>query len=276
MLRSLIVLLAALAAFAASPVTPVRPTVPNFRDTTIRIRETRGLSHPMVHAYYFKGPRERTEISPDGAKLMAASTSIMQCDLRTIIHLNPASKTYTLFVDSEPRVPSKTVRVRPQFADGPIVSVTMDSVDTGERRQVAGYEARHLKSTITIDASKDASTLPGKIVLDTWYLGLPAETCHEPIPRSLAPIFMGMFKVGPTGRRDHFEIKYTGAETTGLILEERSTQREGGNVILNKTELLEVSEQPLDESLFEIPPDYTQHERPQPRSGVTAAPPDMQ
>ena len=261
-----------LAAFGAVPVIPVRPTVPNFRDLTIKIRETRGLSHPMLHTFYFKGPRERTEIGPDGAKLMAPSTTIMQCDQRTIIHLNPSLKTYTIFVNSEPRTPSKTVRVRPQLPDGPIVNVTMDSVDTGERRQLAGYEARHLKSTITIDPSKDASTLPGKIVLDSWYLDLPAENCHEPISRSLSPIFMGMYKIGPTGHRDHFEIKYTGAETTGLILEERSTRREGGNVILGKTELLEVSEQPLDESLFEVPSDYTKHEQPQPRSGVVLSP----
>ena len=59
---SLLILLATL----ASVPTTIRPTVPNFRDLTIKIRETRGLSHPMVHAYYFKGPRERTEILPEG------------------------------------------------------------------------------------------------------------------------------------------------------------------------------------------------------------------
>ena len=261
-----------LAAFGAVPVTPVRPIVPNFRDLTIKVRETRGLSHPMVHNYYFKGPRERTQIGPDGAKLIGPTTMIMQCDQRTFIHLNPASKTYTIFVNPEPRPSSRIVRVRPQLPDGPIVKVTMDSVDTGERRQVAGYEARHIKSTITIDPGKDAYTLPGKIVLDTWYLDIAGEYCHEPMARSLAPIFMGMYKVGPTGHRDRFEIKRTGAETTGLILEERSTQREGGNVILNKTELLEVSEQPLDESLFEVPADYTKREHPQPRSGMVPAP----
>jgi hypothetical protein len=89
-------------------------------------------------------------------------------------------------------------------------------------------------------------------------------------PRSLASIFMGMFKVGPTGRPDHFDITFTGVQPTGFILEERSTQREGGNVILNKTELLEVSEQPLDESLFDIPPDYTQEQRPQPKIRLAA------
>ena len=59
---SLLILLATLATVP----TTIRPMVPNFRDLTIKIRETRGLSHPMVHAYYFKGPRERTEIIPEG------------------------------------------------------------------------------------------------------------------------------------------------------------------------------------------------------------------
>ena len=164
------------------------------------------------------------------------------------------------------------MRIRPQLPDGPDVNVTMDSVDTGERRQVAGFEARHLKSTITIQPSKDASTLPGKVQLDTWYLDLPGESCHESIPRSMASIFGGLYKVGPTGHRDHFVIQYTGVQPTGLIIEERSTQKEGGNTILSKTELLDVSEETLDESLFEIPPDYSQRQRPRPKTGIVPAP----
>jgi hypothetical protein len=40
-------------------------------------------------------------------------------------------------------------------------------------------------------------------------------------------------------------------------------QRQAGNTIVNKTELLEVSDQPLDESLFEVPPDYVPREKPE-------------
>ena len=263
--------LAILAIFAAplAAASPVHRVVPNFRDLTIKLRETHGLSHAMIHTSYFKGPRERKEILPEGAKLMGPGSSILQCDLRTVIHLRPNSKTYTSFSGPTERDPSRPVRVRPQ-PEGPIVNLTMDSVDTGERRTVAGYEARHLKSTITIQPSKDAATQPGKVQLDTWYLDLPGESCLDAQPRSLSSIFMGMFKVGPTGRPDHFDITYTGVQPTGFILEERSTQREGGNVILNKTELLEVSEQPLDESLFEIPPDYTQKQRPLPNIRIAA------
>jgi hypothetical protein len=57
-----------------------------------------------------------------------------------------------------------------------------------------------------------------------------------------------------------------------LIIEERSTQKEGGNTISSKIEPLDVSEETLDESLFEIPSDYSQHQRPTPRMGTVAAP----
>jgi hypothetical protein len=89
----------------------------------------------------------------------------------------------------------------------------------------------------------------------------------------MASIFGGLYKVGPTGHPDHFAIQYTGVQPTGLIIEERSTQKEGGNTILSKTELLEVSEGTLDESLFEIPPDYSQHKSPRPKMGIVPAAP---
>jgi hypothetical protein len=46
-------------------------------------------------------------------------------------------------------------------------------------------------------------------------------------------------------------------------VEETAKQRQAGNTIVNKTELVEVSDQPLDESLFEVPPDYVLKEKPE-------------
>ncbi len=46
----------------------------------------------------------------------------------------------------------------------------------------------------------------------------------------------------------------------GLIIEETANERSAGNVIVDKTELIESSDQPLDESLFEVPPDFTPHQ----------------
>ena len=55
---------------------------------------------------------------------------------------------------------------------------------------------------------------------------------------------------------DHPIFKILGTPPHGLVVEETAKQRQAGTVIVNKTELLEVSDQPLDEALFEVPPDY--------------------
>jgi hypothetical protein len=249
---SLLVLLAALAAAPA-----VQSVVPSFRDLTIKIRETRGINPPMATAWYFKGPRERSEHYAEGTQHVGGyNASIMQCDLRTIIHLNKSEKTYTSFrngaVDHDG---SRPTRLRPLPTE-PDVTVTMDSVDTGERRQVAGYEARHIKSTVTITPSKGAATKPGKVVLDTWYLDLPGLYCLEGnTPRHLDPLVMRLIR--PQGVHDRIVVNYAGVVPSGFVIEENGTQRVGRNVIVNKTELLEVSDQPLDDSLFEVPPDYS-------------------
>ncbi len=267
---SLLILLATLATVP----TTIRATVPNFRDLTIKIRETRGLSHPMVHAYYFKGPRERTEIIPEGGIVTGFSATLMQCDLRAVVHLNPSSKSY--IVSNGPaadRSPIGPMRIRPQLPDGPDVNVTMDSI--GYWRAPSGVRFRSPPPQEHHCHSAQQRRLYTARQGPTRYLvSRPArESCHESIPRSMASIFGGMYKVGPTGHRDHFVVQYTGVQPTGLIIEERSTQKEGGNTILSKTELLGVSEETLDESLFEIPPDYSQHQSPRPKMGTVAAPP---
>jgi hypothetical protein len=63
--------------------------------------------------------------------------------------------------------------------------------------------------------------------------------------------------------RDHLTFKILGTPPRGLVVEETAKQRQAGNTIVNKTELLEVSDQPLDEALFEVPPDYVLRERPE-------------
>jgi hypothetical protein len=84
MLRaSVLVFIAVLAAPAQS-----KWTVPSFHDLIIKMRATRGLSHPMVTTWYFKGPRERNELLPDGSLSGQPFTaSIMQCDLHTQVRL---------------------------------------------------------------------------------------------------------------------------------------------------------------------------------------------
>jgi hypothetical protein len=267
MLRaSVLAFIAVLAAPAQS-----KWVVPSFHDLTIKTRETRGLSHPMVTTWYFKGPRERNELLPDGSlNRQPFTASIMQCDLRTQIRLFEHTKTYISLVDhsrdtdrdaEEARRRKRPPRPQPVF--GPEVTVTSDSVDTGERRPIGTYEARRVKTTLTIEPSKEAASKPGRVEIDGWYLDLPGLYCHEDSTRENGPPIAGWLMLVRGSIRDHVIFKILGTPPRGLVVEETAKQRQAGNTIVNKTELVEVSDQPLDESLFEVPPDYVLKEKPE-------------
>jgi hypothetical protein len=258
-----------LAVFTVLAAAPAKSNwvVPNFHDLMIKTRATRGLSNPMTTAWYFKGPRQRTEhLLEASLNRLPFVANIMQCDLRTHVLLLEHTKTYTSFVvPAEDRERTRLHPAPPKPPTGTDVNVTSDSVDTGERRQIGSYEAHRIKTTITIVPGKDAATKPGKVEIDGWYLDLPGLNCHEDSPRegeNVPPVAEWMMLVRG-GLHDHLIFKNQGTPPRGLAVEESSTQTQAGNTIINKTELLEASDQPLDEALFEVPPDYVPREKPE-------------
>jgi hypothetical protein len=52
-------------------------------------------------------------------------------------------------------------------------------------------------------------------------------------------------------------FKRLGTAPRGFAVEEATTKNEGERVFVTKIELLEISEKLLDESLFEVPADYS-------------------
>jgi len=97
------------------------------------------------------------------------------------------------------------------------------------------------------------------IEIDGWYLDLPGLNCRDNAAREERPL--GDWLMTTRGGHDHLVFKHLGITPRGLVLEETATHKQGGNVVVNKTELLQISEQPLDESLFEVPPDYKPAEK---------------
>ncbi|HUM05260.1 MAG TPA: hypothetical protein VLT90_07355 [Terriglobales bacterium] len=194
---------------------------------------------------------------------MPMSIGIQQCDLRTVYRLHPFMKSYIKMT-----VPERQ-RERPQDEippleqlqmrnlNGPDVTITVDAVDTGDRRQMGSYEARRVKTTITVEPSKRATTKPGTMQVDGWYLDLKGVACFERDTQQPVDVNKIVFEV--VRNHDHPIVRLLGNAPSGFAVEQNSTRKEGGNVILGKIELLEFSEQPLDPSLFEPPPDYTQH-----------------
>jgi len=232
---------------------PAKPTdvVPDFRDLTIKTHATMDSRHGLVMTWYFKGPRMRSEMQDPDSTNWVAHANIYQCDQGTRIFLNESSKTY----NSSPADPLEMRAKAPPASEIPLsggeVTVTTDSVDTGERRQVGSYQARHVKTTITVEPGPGAVSHKSTTEIDGWYLDLPGLYCQE-----IGKGKMGWSTAWP-GRRDRIVFKQIGAAARGFAIEETNTKSERGRVSVQKTELLEVSEKPLHESLFEVPPGYS-------------------
>jgi hypothetical protein len=155
--------LIALAVFAvAQSVSGLNVAVPDFRDLTITTRRTHGeRSAPAItEIVLLKGARERREqiIQRRGLGEADHNITINQCDKRQVIHLNSKTKLYgaARFGDWPGHV--KRLRPIPQPEQtGAEVEITIDSVDTGQRRQVGNYIARRVTMTRKVDPSSGAT-----------------------------------------------------------------------------------------------------------------------
>jgi hypothetical protein len=246
---SLLVLFAILAAIPAKP----SDAVPDFRDLTIKTRSTMVTGHNPVTTWYFKGPRMRSEMQYPGSTNSVALTNIYQCDQGVRIFFDENSKTYHS-VPADPARISTTGSSVPKIPppSGGEVTVTIDSVDTGERRQVGSYQARHVKTTVTVEPGPEAVTRKSTTEIDGWYIDLPGLYCQDNDAKR-----MGWSTAWSGGRRDRVLFKRLGTAPRGFAIEETTTKSEGERVFVTKIELLEISEKPLDESLFEVPPGYS-------------------
>jgi hypothetical protein len=155
-------LLAAL--FAAQP----QSGVPNVGDLKITTRRTSG-SLTWTETTYFKGPRQRH----DSSATEDTFTTILDCHDRRRIMIHRGARTYAAMpvesIHEHIARLSRTARSNPlPEATGPEVVTTIDAVDTGERRQHGRYTARHVVTTITVEAAPGAQTRSTIQKRDGW------------------------------------------------------------------------------------------------------------
>jgi hypothetical protein len=134
--------------------------VPNFSDLAIKTRHTSGDQLSEVRALYLKGSRQRTESvveKPARADAINSAAS-WQCDEKRHLFLNRRDKIYNSSVIEDRSGQLKKPRpVSLSQMSGAEVIVTIDSVDTGERRQFEHYTARHVKVKTKFEPGPGAS-----------------------------------------------------------------------------------------------------------------------
>ena len=211
-----------------------------------------------------KGARERSETVMGGmGSYSFTQVNITQCDLKRTIQISDRAKKYVItpMETGEPiaattpnkQVPASTTPAR----TGGVVNYITSNVDTGERKQMFGFNARHIKSSITTDASPNSCN-PGKrrIDRDGWYIDLSVEfSCNTDRPATMQnPRQPG------TPCRDKVVYKNEGTAKLGYPLVETVTiYGDNGQVMVTQTkEVVELSRATLDPALFDIPAGYTE------------------
>ena len=222
-------------------------------DTKIKMRQTSG-GQTYENTSYIKGKRQRSETS--GGQMVV----IQQCDLRRNIQIMPAAQAYMIQPYDQPTTsttPNNTTPSQPAaVTKGGVVTSTVTTKDTGERKQILGYTARHIITTMQMKSSPDAcSTVDTKMEVDGWYIDAAfALDCD------MSRAYTNYTPKASGGCRDRYETKTIGLAKKGFPVWEKTTMfgPNGAESFSTTNEVLEFSQATLDASLFDIPEGYRQ------------------
>ncbi len=213
----------------------------------------------MQSTTMIKGQRERSETSVSSGTYTMTTVNLTQCDMRRTIQINDKARKYLITPMDDGTSSRSTSTGAPSTAApatrGGVVAVTVNAVDTGERKEMMGFTARRFKRTTMMESSPDAcSQTKMKIETDGWYINLEyGLSCPSNQSSSTSTTASG-------GCRDRYTYKTTGPAHIGFPLQETTTMYgPDGSVTMTMTkEVVEISRQPLDAALFDIPAGYTQ------------------
>lgn len=223
-----------------------------FADTKVKIRQTMS-GQTYENTTYIKGKRQRAEQNMGETQMV----TITQCDLKRSLQIMPVSKTY--MVDSwetAQTVPTTTTTktVSVPTTKGGVVTSTVTIKDTGERKKMFGYEARHLIITMETASSPDAcQKTKSKMETDGWYIDAAfGVDCEMERHASYSA------KNATGGCQDKYEMKQVGAGKRGYPLYEKMTMfdENGKESFSTISEVLEFSKATLEDALFDVPADY--------------------
>jgi hypothetical protein len=270
-----------------------------FADLKIKTRTT-VMGHTTESTVYIKGARERREMSFGGN---FTSTTITQCDAhRYITEMANRCTSSQMGANGETACPE-----RPQMGamgqsggrggmfggmfgrgqqqqqseedqgpprKGGVVTITRNVSDTGERQDMFGYKARHIKTTMAMESSPDACNQSHtKIETDGWYADInPSFSCGDEGVRAMS-CGAGAMGGGSAPRcQDRIVMKgsLTGGITGGLgyPLKQTTAIISDKGTFTTETEVTELSSVTLDSALFDAPPDCRSIELP---PGIAAA-----
>jgi len=222
-----------------------------------------------------KGQRERDETNMAIGGMNIRQVNITQCDLKRTIQINDSSRKYmiTPMESDDSGGAGGGGNVGPATAGGTsrrggVVTMIVNTTDTGERKEMFGFTARHLKRTTMMQSSPDACQQQKmKIETDGWYINLEyGLNCGG--SGSERPPQMG--RTAPQGCRDRYQFQRTGPANLGFALIETTTMYgdDDQSMFSSSKEVVELTRQPQDAALFDVPAGYTEARSQQEMAGT--------
>lgn len=227
---------------------------------------------------YLKGKRQREEMNHvlrDGKQFSVAY--LEQCDLKRFVWLDLDNKRYAFHTGglpmgaamafNEPQVQANQELVEKARARSKgVLSETTTVVDTGERREMFGFTARHLKTLTTWEPQPKHCNGPElRRETDGWYIDLLyGIDCSPDLSGSITRGYSldgKCFSEYLFKRNYWLERKRHGPASLGYpLLEITKWTPVKDEENITRTEVLELSTDELSSSLFEVPDGFAQVE----------------
>ena len=223
-----------------------------FADVKVKFKQTvSGQSYE--NTTYIKGKRQRSE-SMNGTMI-----SLTQCDLRRSVQMNAQTKMYMVnsFNETSQTSTDKPTAVTDKngvVQAGGRVMTTYTIKDTGERKQMFGFTARHLIITMEMASSPDAcNKVNSKMQTDGWYID-----AEFALDCDYGQQNYGGYATKTGGCKDKYEMKTVGTAKRGYPVYEKMTMfdESGKETMSMVNEVVELSKATLETALFEVPADY--------------------
>lgn len=239
---------------------PAPAPQPAQTDLRITYRSTTsGQTHES--STLIKGKRQRTEMR------MGQGTDIInitQCDLKRTIQVSDSTRKYVITPmqtvtasGTRASASSTPTAVGEPARRGGVVNYITTINDTGERKEMFGFTARHIKSSISIESSPDAcNPMKQRMETDGWYIDFTFDFDCDLGAQQM----VGRPPVAAGGCRDEVVTKQIGSGRKGYPLTETTTMfgPDGQAVFTSTREVIDLSRQPLDAALFDVPAGYTE------------------
>ena len=197
------------------------------------------------------------------------ATIILRGERDRVFMLDLTAHEYVTY-ETNPR--STTAALKPMMDSGGTLQIWIENTDTGERKEIFGHVARHIITREKRVPTDGACSKASISETDGWYIeNAVMPEWRQPRKNSVATLVVASEVSAGSNDKcankiDKIQVHRTGVETgfpvkVTTTLQSEITQADGTSHTLSSTwgsEVVELKEGPLEQTLFEVPKDFQQ------------------